>query len=619
MQLSLPSELVNRRERGKALISIVDWVVFAVIFLIGAIQFTFYPHTADFMSDPGYPDLARSIEQGSYQFDFLPETTLPPGFPLILALAGRLFGFTPAVFFQLIAVFATLGLIVAYYLLRQIEGRGVAATACLLFGCSPSLFSFNTAVIFPEMPYLFLSMLVLLLAFRIDRANSRRPPIARIVAFGAALVLAVLVRSVGIALIVGLGTWILASLVVTPVVGRRRLKNFLIPLLLGAAAQAGWSMWAQRHQVLEWQLPGYPESYVTQLKVKNGQQPELGLASLADIPIRVERNVVKRAALLGELLTGRYISTFYSSPAIVGVLILIPIGLASAFRNGGQLHDWYFLWEEAIFIFWPWDPKPRFLFPIVPLAVLYLWRGAKVLRSYSSRQPKQAGLFIFLFGAVLSIVSGAYAFRILPFDVDPIHARGDHWQPIAATISWAVLAVIGFGLVKFNSIRTSEDSARPFENVGKILRLWSGLPLGIATILVLTVVVGSGLAQQLAWGRANLNPDITQQAVYPEIEASEWIQAHEPPDRIIMARDQDIVFHRTGRRAVWFPPISDAKVLMDGIRRHNVGVLVVAHHSESYWLPPEDACFQSLERSYASAFHMVDEGRDFRVFEISRP
>lgn len=56
---------------------------------------------------------------------------------------------------------------------------------------------------------------------------------------------------------------------------------------------------------------------------------------------------------------------------------------------------------------------------------------------------------------------------------------------------------------------------------------------------------------------------------------------------------------------------------MDGIRRHNVGVLVVAHHSESYWLPPEDVCFRSLEQSDGSAFRVVDEGRDFRIFEIS--
>jgi 4-amino-4-deoxy-L-arabinose transferase-like glycosyltransferase len=618
MQLSTLPQKVDWRERVKAPISLADWVVLAVILLIGAIQFVYYPHTADFTSDPGYPDLARSIlDHGTYQFDYLPETTLPPGFPLVLAAAGWLFGLTPAVLFHMSALFTALALMAAYVLLRQIEGRGVAATACLLFGSSPALFGFNTAVIFPEMPYFFISMLVLLLALKIDRPNTGRAPIAWILVLGVALVLAVLIRSVGIALIVGLGTWIVASLLVVPKAGRSRLRNFLLPLLLGAAAQAGWSMWAQRHQVLEWQLPGYPESYVTQLKVKNGQYPELGLARLSELPARVERNIVMRTAVLGEMLTRRHVSAFYSSPAIIGVLILISVGLASSFRNGGQLYDWYFLWEEVIFVFWPWDAKPRFLFPIVPLAVLYLWRGVKVLRSYSIQQPKRTGACIILAGVVLSIVSAAFALRVLPFDIDPNHTRWDHLQPIAATAFWALFAAVGFGLLRFYPVRTSDGDATRFANLLRIARSWTGVPLRIAAILILTLLVGSGLSQELAWGRSYLKPDITQQSAYPEIEASQWIQTHEPSDRVVMARDQDTVFHYTQRRVVWFPPVSNPNVLMDGIRRHHVGVLVVAHHSSSYWLPTEEACFQSLAQSYGSAFHMVDEGRDFRVFEIS--
>jgi hypothetical protein len=472
------------------------------------------------------------------------------------------------------------------------------------------LFGFNSGVIFPEMPYLFVSMLVLLMALKIDRGASPRAPIAWILALGVAVALAVLIRSVGVALIVGLGTWILVSLIVVPEIGRRRLRNFLVPLLLGAAAQAGWSAWAQRHEVLEWQLPGYPESYMAQLKVKDGQHPELGLAKLSDIPKRVERNIVTRTALLSQVLTGRYVSNFYSSPAIMGVLILIAVGLASSFRNGGQLLDWYFLWEEAIFVFWPWDARPRFLFPVVPLAVLYLWRGAKVLRSYSIRQPKRAGLCVLLVGTVLAAISGAFALGLLPFDADLDHPNGDHWQPIAATAFWAVLALIGFGLMQFHS---------SLANLGNITGLWTGLPLRIAAILVLAILVGSGLKQQLAWGRDNLKPDLKTQPAYAEIQASDWIRAEEPPDRIIMARDQDTVFHYTGRRVIWFPPISDPKVLMDGIRRHHVDVLLVAHHRSSYWLPPEDVCFQSLAEAYGSAFHIVHNGGDFKIYEISNP
>jgi len=610
--------LTKSSERTRNWIFAIDGAVLALILLIGAIQFTYYPHTADFVSDPGYPDMARSLlDRGSYQFDYLPETTLPPGFPLILALAGRFWGLSPAVLFRVIAVFTTLGLIAAYFLLRRLERRAVAAAVCLILGFSPSLFRFSTGIVFPEMPFFSVSMLGLLLALKIDRAGPGRPAIGWMLLLGADLALAVLIRSVGIALLIGLGTWCVTSLLVVPEIGRRRLRRFLLPLALGAAAQAGWSAWAQRHQVLEWQLPGYPQSYLSQLKVKNGQYPELGMARLGDIPIRVERNLVAQTAGFGGLLTRRHISPFWPSPAIAGVLILVALGLASSFRNGGQLHDWYFLLYGAIFLLWPWDYRDRFLYPVAPLACLYLWRGAKVVGYNSIRRPKAIGLSVFLLGCVLSVSSAAFAFRIWAFPVDIDHARGDHLQTVAGTVFWVILTVLGLGAFLFHSPRNSLDHARPFVWLRRIHGFERSVPLRVLAILILTVFVGSGIARLLVIGRDNLSPDITKQPSYAEIEAAEWIRMNEPSNRVIMARDQDIVFHYTGRRVVWFPPISDPKVLMDGIRRYRVGVLVVAHHSESYWLPPEEACLQSLLQTYGSAFHAVNRGRDYQVFEVA--
>jgi len=532
-------------------------------------------------------------------------------------LAARIFGFSPAVLFRVIAVFSTLGLIVTYVFLRRIEGRALAAAACLLLGSSPALFGFNTAVVSPETTFFFMSMLVLLLSLKICRADPGRTPSIWILVLGVALALAVLIRSVGIALVIGLGTWILASLVVAPEIGRRRLRRFLLPIALGAAVQFGWSAWAQRHQVLEWQLPGYPESYVSQLKVKNGQYPELGLAQLSDIPSRVAGNIVARAAGLGSLLTQRFVSAFWSSPAIAGVLILILLGLTSSLRRkGGQLHDWYFLWYEVIFSLWPWNYADRFLYPVAPLACLYLWRGAKVLKEYSIQRPKAFALYLFLCGAFLSICSAAFAARLFVFRLDLDHSRGDRVQPIVATVFWGALAVIGLGLLRFHSVRNSPVRSHPFANLSRIAGSWVALPLQIGAIVVLTVPVASGLERQMALGRTNLNPDVTQQFSYPEIEASNWIRTHEPSAQVLMARDQDIAFHYTRRRVVWFPPISDPKVLMDGIRRYNVEFLIVAHHSKSYWLPTEEACFQSLAQTYGSAFHLVNRGRDYQVFEV---
>lgn len=609
--------LIHTIQGASAAISPVDLAVCVFILLIGAFQFTHYPRAADFLSDPGYVDAARSIvEKGSYEFDFLPMTTLPPGLSLLLALAGRFAGFTPAVMFHVIAVCTTLALIAAYQLLRNVEGRGVATVACLLLAASPSLFGFNTAVVFPEMPYFLMSMLALLLALKMDRSDTAL--IGRMLLLSVAFPLAVLIRSVGIALLVGAATWILASLVLAPELGHRRLKRFLLPLILGLITQLSWSLWAQRHEVLEWQLPGYPQSYLSQIKVKNGQYPELGMAHLSDIPSRVERNIVTRTAGLGKLLTRRYVSAFWSSPGISGVVILIVLGLVSSFRNGGELHDWYFLWSEIIYLLWPWDYRERFLYPVVPLACLYLWRGVKTLKLCSVRQPKVTGLSVFLVGLFLSIVSACFALRLLPFEVDKDHVRGDHLQPVVATLFWLILMAVGLVMIRFQSLRNSMGRARVLSSLNDLAHSMSPLVFRAAAGFVVAVLIASGLVQQVAVGHNNMNPDVSRRSFYPEIEAAGWIKKYEP-NRVLMARDQDLVFHYTGQRVAWFPPISDPKVLMDGIRRQHVELLIIAHHSDSYWLPPEEACFQLLSQAYGSAFHLIHRGRDYQVFEVTLP
>src|SRR5271165_4311957 len=102
--------LNNRNERLRR--TVADVAVYIFILLIGAFQLTHYLHTPYFMNDVTYPDLARSIlNHDSYNIRLLPETTFPPGFPLILAAVGLFFGLTPAALFPVIAVAATLGLI----------------------------------------------------------------------------------------------------------------------------------------------------------------------------------------------------------------------------------------------------------------------------------------------------------------------------------------------------------------------------------------------------------------------------------------------------------------------------------------------------------------------------
>lgn len=595
--------------------SFADWAVYAFIVLIGAFQLLHYPHAADFLSDVTYPDLARSIlEKGSYQIRLVPQTTLPPGLPFVLAFVGRFFGLSPAVAFGVVAVSTAMGLIAAYELLRRSEGRGIAIIACLLLASCPSMFWFNTGVVFPEMPYLFASMAALLLTLKIDRTQGGARLVFWVLLLAVTLVFAVLIRSVGIALLVGLISWIAASLLTTPKTGRSRLVKFALPLAFGLAAQFSWSMWAQHHQSLEWQLPGYPGSYFSQLAVKNGQDPELGLADVSDIPSRIGRNVVARAAGFSQLLLRRNVSQFWSSPGIAGLLLVIAVGLISSLRNGGQLYDWYFLWYECIFVVWPWDYRDRFVLPIVPLACLYLWRGGKIIERFLISRPRSAGLAFALLGTLLCICSAAFALRLLAFPVKSDHVRGDHLQTIAATVFWGLFGIAGLVILKMQ-----RDHRATFARKLRVAESVVSLPFWLAVTFCVAFLVVTGIKTIVEIGHNRINLDATSEFLYPELEASNWIRTNEPPNVVLMAREPEFVFHYAHDPTVWFPPISDAKVLMDGIRRYHVEFVVVTRHQPSYWLPAEVDCIQALQKAYPGAFRLSHRGPDNSVFQVAGP
>ena len=111
-----------------------DLGVYGLLLGLGALQFCLYQRSDDFfVGDVSYFELARSIvEKGSYGFNFKPETMLPPGFPMILALLCVTVSCSRAVLIRSMAVFATMGFIASYELLRRVQGRAVAAASCLL-------------------------------------------------------------------------------------------------------------------------------------------------------------------------------------------------------------------------------------------------------------------------------------------------------------------------------------------------------------------------------------------------------------------------------------------------------------------------------------------------------
>src|SRR5262249_30084932 len=106
---------------------------------------------------------------------------------------------------------------------------------------------------------------------------------------------------------------------------------------------------------------------------------------------------------------------------------------------------------------------------------------------------------------------------------------------------------------------------------------------------------------------------------YPDIEAAQWLQSHTDSSAVIMARKEDLVYHYSRRKVLWFPPSSDPNLLMEGICKHHVSEIVVVEREGSYFLPSDEDCFASLVRSYPDAFHLVHCGSRNRIFQVKCP
>lgn len=581
-------------------ISRVDLIVYLMILVLGGLQFAFYLR-ADALADARYVELAQSILRShTYSFDFRPETMIPPGFPLIVALVSLVAGSGTSVLFHVMALSATLALIGSYEFLRRVEGRFPAAVITLLLGSAPALFVFSTQIIFSDMPYFALSMFTLLAAWKADRAGSGHTRIAWLGLFSVLLPLSLMVRSAGITIVAGLGCWLAGSFLSGAAAGKRRLKRFLIPFLLAASVEGAWTEWAGHRQIAEWPLPGYPASYLAQLKVKDGEHPELGAARLGDIPIRVSNNVTSRAAELTKLLTDKkWINPHWSSPAVFLPLILTVFGLAISLRGGGALHDWYFVCHELMYALWPWSFEIRFLLPVVPLAVLYCWRGAKALGTLCSTRPRFAGILLTVVGSILAFDAGSWFLR---------ERVG---QALAATALWLLTVAAGCCLMApalfqlkmkqlSNRVRTPELK-------------WA---MQMMILLGAGVVLGRGTAAEFRIGQRNLVYDSKASVFYPDMEAGQWIRSHTPPQTVVMARKQDLLYHYSGHRVEWLPPISNAGILMDGIHRYHIDLIVVNDRDDDTFRPNQQDCFQALLHSYPERFLLVHHGPDDWIFQV---
>jgi hypothetical protein len=446
-------------------------------------------------------------------------------------------------------------------------------------------------------------MLTLLLVVRLDAAKNLRARVIMWLMCGFSLVASLLIRSVGIAFLSGLVMWAVASRFANREVRLRRLRTFAPLLLTGLFVQIIWMQWAANHEALQWPMVGgYPQSYIKQLEVRDGNNPELGKASLTDIPSRVERNLNERTITLTKLITRQqYVNPALYSPLVFGPILLILIGLAgSIWPDGGRLPEWYFISYETIYLLWPWYGDTRFFLPVAPLACLYLWCGAKTVFNIAYKRPQTVGAFSFPLSICLATLAGVEVWSSGKF------------QPGFSAIFWTLVAAVSAWMVWTGYYKRPEVFASFIGRFGRNLLV----PVRVVGVLTVAALVAVGLFQQLAVGRNNLAFDATTQANYADVLAGKWVQANTARSTVVMARSLDVVYHYSQRKVVWFPPSNDPQLLMNGIHRHKVEFVIISKRAISYWLPPENVCFDSLLRTYPSAFYLVYEEPKFSVYRF---
>jgi len=137
-------------------------------------------------------------------------------------------------------------------------------------------------------------------------------------------------------------------------------------------------------------------------------------------------------------------------------------------------------------------------------------------------------------------------------------------------------------------------------------------------VLSVTLLVATTVAADIPIGLDNLISGSSRLASTPEIQAADWIRSHTAPDVKIASRHVGLVYHYSRRRVIWFPPITNPKVLMQGIREHHIQYLIIIDRGFNYYLPPEMVCFDKLYTTYPDEFRLVEEKGKLRIYEVLR-
>lgn len=594
------------------------------VLLMGLAAFFLQQRTSDFWGeDAFYADAARNLlHHGFYGVDGSRETTQPPGLAAILAILIGIFGYSYAVCVRAMAVFETLGFLAAFELMRRRIGSLAAGVICVVLISSPMYFGWATRLVYACFPYFFTTMAALLASEKYDKAITFRKQLLWGMTLALLVAMSLLIATGTIALLAAMVMVILIAVWRDRNLARTKLLKYLPIVALGIGLQLAWMF--RKPAPLDWSLPGYPASYLQQLKVKYGNHPELGFATWRDIPSRLFRNAMSESDILAQLCLRHGVNETKIAVVIIPVLLIAVGWGSSVWRNGGtDLLDWYFAGYEAVYLAWPWTMETRFILPIAPLACLYAWRGAQKIYITATTRPRLMGILWFPAATSLGLSGAIWMHR--------------HWHtgfgdlPDELLIPlWLVSAIAALWMLYSGESpwRTNlyADGKQRFRNGIAALGLRPDYAVTLACGLVVASLVFIGVLTDTRIAHENLRAAKkayaeqtgVEEIMLPEVEAGMWLRSNTAQGSVVMARHWPTVYHYARRKLIWFPPISNEGVLFAGIKAHSVDYIVVVKHSNPYYLPDDDYCFDKLLSDHQDIFQLVMQAGDVRIFKVEK-
>jgi hypothetical protein len=331
---------------------------------------------------------------------FPQEAFQPPFFPLVLALAGAGHDFALAHAINAVLLAACLPLLYQVAL-RWLGGAVPAILATLATLLLPALWIHVRSILSEPLFCLLLLTLLLVLEARVEE----RTQLASLAVLLAALALT---RTIGLAVAAAYAAWALSRRGPLPERAVRAL-----PALAAVLAYAAWI--ALRPGAVADVNAGAVSDRLAEIVASSSP-----FAALAG-------GLAKQALAMGEAWTGSlmlfWVEGTYARPAVAALLgALALVGLCMRLSRPDA---WMIATYLGVYLLWPfYDQMTRFLFPVVPVLMLYAFIP---LARLAARWPRPALPAAMLFFAVASLAVPALGF---------LHQRARSELPHAAIIDW---------------------------------------------------------------------------------------------------------------------------------------------------------------------------------------